>query len=82
MESITFNSQIRGGMIKVPEQYRNLETENIEVILILKNQSPHNPENDSKSKKEARGILGKYMNPSLISDEKSAWELTAKEKYD
>ncbi len=32
METITFNTQVRGGMIEVPEKYKNIETESTALI--------------------------------------------------
>jgi hypothetical protein len=78
MRTVTFNTQVHEGVIRIPERYKSLESRNIEVILVVKN-----PEADgkkgtkgiSKPSRTAKGILGKYKNPALISKEKTAWEI-------
>jgi hypothetical protein len=80
MRTITFNSEVQNGIIKLPEEYKSLETDKIEVILIVKDPSKKNAKR-SKGKKTAKGILSKYSNPQLIKKEKSAWEIAVKEKY-
>jgi hypothetical protein len=81
MRTVTFDTQIHNGVIKIPNRYKNLETEKIEVILIIKNPEVGTEKSTSKPGKKARGILRKYKNPALISKEKTAWEIAVKEKH-
>ena len=81
MRTVTFNTQVHDGIIKIPERYKNLETQNIEVILIVKNPDFDHTKSTSKPGKKAKGILRKYKNPALFSKEKTAWEMAVKEKY-
>lgn len=80
MRTITFNSEVQNGIIKLPEEYKSLETDKIEVILIVKD-TMKKEEKISKGKKTAKGILSKYSNTELMKKEKSAWEIAVKEKY-
>jgi len=77
MRTVTFNTQIHDGLIKIPDRYKILETQNIEVMIFVKNAETGIKKKPSKTTKNARGILGKYKNPDLISKEKSAWETAA-----
>jgi len=79
--TVTFNTQVHGGIIKIPDRYKNLDTQNIEVILIVKNPEVDTTKSISKPGKKAKGILRKYKNPALISKEKNAWETAVKEKH-
>jgi hypothetical protein len=80
MRTITFNSEIQNGIIKLPDEYKSLEKNKIEVILIVKD--PLKKETKiSKGEKKAKGILSKYSNAELMKKEKSAWEIAVKEKY-
>ena len=81
MRTVTFNTQVHDGIIKIPDRYKNLDTQNIEVILIVKNPEVDTQKNTSKPGKKAKGILRKYKNPALISKEKNAWEMAVKEKH-
>ncbi len=81
MRTVTFDTQVHNGVIKIPNRYKNLETENIGVILIIKNPEVDIEKSTSKPGKKARGILRKYKNPALISKEKTAWEMVVKEKH-
>ncbi len=85
IKTVTFHTQPHEGIIKIPERYRHLEAEDVEVTITLKPSSPPpSPENSKKPDKpsqNARGILNKYKNPSLIPEEKKAWEKAVKEKY-
>jgi hypothetical protein len=81
MRTVTFDTQVHNGVIKIPNRYRNLESENIEVILIIKNPEVETEKSTSKPGRKARGILRKYKNPNLISKEKIAWEMAVKEKH-
>jgi len=81
MRTVTFNTKVRDGQIKIPDRYKNLETQNIEVILVLKDTPAENTERDFVTGNKARGILRDYRNPMLIKNEKAAWELAVKEKY-
>ncbi len=79
MRTITFDTQVHDGVIKIPARYKHLETKDIEVILVLKD--PGN-EKTKKTVKSARGMLSKYKNPGLMAKEKEAWEQAVKEKHD
>jgi hypothetical protein len=81
MRTVTFNTQIHDGLIKIPDRYKNLETQNIEVILIVKNPETEIIKSTLKPGKRAKGILSAYKNPGLISKEKTAWEMAVREKY-
>ena len=81
MRTLTFNTQVHEGVIRIPDRYKSLETRNIEVILIVKNSEPAGTRDTSKPSGNARGILRKYKNRALISKEKTAWEMAVKEKY-
>jgi|GEM_PF-1334465 len=81
MRTVTFNTQVHEGVIRIPDRYKSLETRNIEVILIVKNSEPARAKSTSKPLGNARGILREYKNLALISKEKTAWELAVKEKY-
>jgi len=80
MRTITFEAEVHGGIIKIPEQYENLGIDRIGVTLFVKE-----PEIDSvigsKSRTRARGILTKYKNPALRRMEKSAWGMAIKDKH-
>ena len=78
MRTVTFNTQIQDGIIKIPDKYKNLETENIEVKLIVKSPGTGIMKSTLKSGNKARGILHKYKNPALTSKEKTAWEMAVK----
>lgn len=82
MRTVTFETQVRDGIIKIPARYSNFDAQNIEVILIAK-RIPRVDIAKSVSKRGnmARGILHKYKNPALISKEKFAWEMAVKEKH-
>lgn len=82
MRTVTFETQVHDGIIKIPARYRNFDAQNIEVILIAK-RIPRVDVVKSASKRRnmARGILQKYKNPALISKEKTAWEMAVKEKH-
>ncbi len=81
MKTITFNAHVHEGSIKIPEKYHDLETRDIEVILIVKDSHgedrPVSPPAES-----AKGILQKYKNPLLIPKEKTAWLEAVSEKHD
>jgi hypothetical protein len=81
MRTVTFNTQVHDGMIKVPDRFKNLDTQNIEVILIVKHPVVDATKKTSKPGKKAKGILSKYKNPALIQKEKNAWEMAVKEKH-
>jgi hypothetical protein len=81
MRTVTFKTEVHDGIIKIPDRYKNLETQNIEVLLIVKNPEVDTTKSTSKPGKKARGILHKYKNPTLISKEKNAWEMAVKEKH-
>jgi hypothetical protein len=81
MRTVTFNTQVHDGIIKIPDRYKNLNVQNIEVILIVKNPEVDTTKRTSKQGKKAKGILSKYKNPALISKEKDAWEMAVKEKH-
>jgi hypothetical protein len=82
MRTVTFNTQVHDGVIEVPDKYKNLETRNIEVILIVKNpDADDGTKGASKTSRNAKGILRKYKNPALIPKEKTAWEMAVKEKH-
>jgi hypothetical protein len=81
MRTVTFNTQVHDGIIKIPDRYKSLNTQNIEVILIVKNPEVDTTKRNSKPGKKVKGILSKYKNPSLISKEKNAWEMAVKEKH-
>jgi hypothetical protein len=82
MRTVTFETQVHDGIIKIPARYSNFDAQNIEVILIAK-RIPRVDIAKSVSMRgnTARGILHKYKNPALISKEKLAWEMAVKEKY-
>jgi len=82
MRTVTFNTQVHDGVIQIPDRYKNLETRNIEVILIVKKPDADGTKDVSIPLRNAKGILRKYKNPALISKEKTAWEMAVKEKYD
>lgn len=79
MRTVTFDSRIHDGVIKIPDRYKNLETQNIKVTLVIKETGT--VKKDSMKGRNARGILSKYNNPALIPKEKTAWELAIKDKY-
>ena len=81
MRTVTFNTQVHEGVIRVPERYRNLESRNIEVILVVKNSEFEDTKNVSRPSSTAKGILRNYKNPTLILKEKTAWEMVIKEKH-
>ncbi len=81
MRTVTFNTQAHDGIIKIPDRYKNLDAQNVEVILIVKNPQVNTTKKTSKTGKKAKGILRKYKNPALISKEKNAWEIAVKEKH-
>lgn len=81
MRTVTFNTQVHEGVIRVPERYRNLEARNIEVILVVKNSEVEDTKGISRPSRAAKGILRKYKNPTLILKEKTAWEMAVKEKH-
>ena len=81
MRTVTFNTRVHDGIIKIPDRYKSLDAQNIEVILIVKNPEVDTTKSNSKSGKKAKGILSKYKNPALISKEKNAWEMAVKEKH-
>jgi hypothetical protein len=81
MRSVTFKTKIHDGLIKIPDRYKNLETQDIEVILIAANPEVEILKNTTTPGKKAKGILHKYANPALSSQEKTAWEMAVKEKY-
>ena len=80
MRTIAFNSEIQNGIIKLPDEYKSLEKNKIEVILIVKDSLKKDAKR-SKGEKKAKGILSKYSNLDLIKKEKSAWKTAVKEKY-
>ncbi|MFC2155653.1 hypothetical protein ACFLRB_04095 [Acidobacteriota bacterium] len=80
MRTITFNSEIQNGTIKLPDEYKSLEKNKIEVILIVKDPLKNDAKR-SKEGKKAKGMLSKYSNIELIKKEKSAWEIAVKEKH-
>ena len=71
MKTITFNAHVHEGSIKIPEKYHDLETKDIEVILIVKDLRENDGLTPAPSK-SAKGILKKYNNPLLIPAEKTA----------
>lgn len=81
MRTVTFNTQVNDGIIKIPDRYKNLDTQDIEVILILKNPKVDATKSTSRPGKKAKGMLRKYKNTALISKEKNAWEMAVKEKH-
>jgi len=81
MRTVTFNTQVHDGVIKIPDRYKSLDAQNIEVILIVKNPEVDTKNPSPKPGKKAKGILRKYKNPALISKEKNAWEMAVKEKH-
>jgi len=82
MRTVTFETQVHDGIIQIPARYSNFDTQNIEVILIAKRvHGIDTAKSASKPGNMARGILRKYKNPALISKEKFAWEMAAKEKH-
>ncbi|HLP44496.1 MAG TPA: hypothetical protein VK186_15605 [Candidatus Deferrimicrobium sp.] len=82
MRTVTFETQIHDGIIKIPAKYSNFDTQNIKVILIAKSIPRVDAvKRASKTGNTARGILQKYKNPALISKEKLAWEMAVKEKH-
>jgi hypothetical protein len=82
MRTVTFETKVHDGVIKIPARYSNFDTQNIEVILIAKRVSRvDTAKSVSKAGNMARGILRKYKNPTLISKEKFAWEMVVKEKH-
>lgn len=82
MRTVTFNTQVHDGVIQIPDRYKNLETRNIEVILIVKKPDADGTKDVSIPSRNAKGILRKYKNPAFILKEKTAWEMAVKEKYD
>lgn len=80
MRTITFEAEVHGGIIKIPEQYKNLGTDKIGVTLFVKEPGIETVIG-SKSRTRARGILTKYKNPVLRRLEKSAWGLAIKDKH-
>lgn len=82
MRTVTFNTVVHDGIIKIPHRYKKIEAQNIEVTLILKNPRVGGTKSPSKPGEKVRGILNKYKNPALISKEKIAWEMAVKEKHD
>jgi hypothetical protein len=82
MRTITFDTKVHDGVIKIPARYKNLETKEIEVTLVLREPGTEKAKKTEKKVKSARGILSKYKNPALIPREKQAWEQAVKEKYD
>lgn len=80
MRTITFNTKAQNGIIKIPDEYKNLDMNKIEVTLIVKDTTKKTAGQPQGGKK-AKGILSKYKNPGLIKKEKSAWEIAVKEKH-
>ncbi|HLP45288.1 MAG TPA: hypothetical protein VK469_05045 [Candidatus Kapabacteria bacterium] len=71
MRTVTFETQIHDGIIKIPAKYSNFDTQNIKVILIAKSIPRVDAvKRASKPGNTARGILQKYKNPALLSKEK------------
>lgn len=81
MRTVTFDTQVHDGLIKIPERYKNLEDRDIEVILIVKDSMGDMSVRTPKTARRAKGILSKQKKPDLISKEKSAWEMVVKEKH-
>jgi hypothetical protein len=81
MSTITFSTEVHDGIIRIPNRYRHLNSHNIEVTLVVKDQSTDESQKNSR-KNNARGALSKYKNPSLIPQEENIWDIVVKEKYD
>jgi hypothetical protein len=81
MRTITFDTTIRDGIIKIPERYQSLETQNIEVILVVRESETEQADQTPKTKRSAKGTLHQYRNPDLIPKEKSVWEMAIREKH-
>ena len=64
------NSDILANIIEIPESLRHKKVE----ILILPYESTIEEENKEQKFKKARGLLEKYKNIELLSQESSAWE--------
>jgi hypothetical protein len=72
------NSDILASIIEIPENLRHRKVE----ILILPYENVNVEENKEQKVKMARGILGKYKNIELQSEENSAWEKAMVDKYE
>ncbi len=60
---------------------QELESQDIEVIVIVKEKVNESLSPVLPKKPKTRGILSKYSNPSLIPHEKSAWSKAAMDKH-
>jgi hypothetical protein len=72
------NSDILTSIIDIPENLRHRKVE----ILILPYENINMEENKEPKVKLARGILEKYKNIDLQSEENSAWEKAMVDKYE
>jgi hypothetical protein len=72
------NSDILTSIIDIPENLRHRKVE----ILILPYGNVNIEENKDPKVKMARGLLEKYKNTELLSEENSAWEKAMVDKYE
>jgi hypothetical protein len=79
MEAIrlTLNSARLASIINLPKTLRDRE---VEVIVMQKSEDTKEWRINSEQK-SMMGCLSQYANPSLIEQEKDAWERAATEKY-
>ena len=79
MEAIrlTINSARLTPIINLPKILRDREVE----IIVMPKSDDENERRFDTERKSMMGCLSQYANPSLIEQEKDAWEQAANEKY-
>jgi hypothetical protein len=69
------DSELLESFMELPEQMTNCK---VEIIVLPVSKTETHVSNTHSMK----GFLKNYANPALIEQEKTAWEINVKEKYD